>query len=178
MQAVLGLVVVAAFVGMPGVLSEPPIEVAAAEPVVAASVDTGTACWESDDENGEGSDGLSALIMRAILQCGPELGLAEGQTRRLASIADGFLRETVDRQAQLRMMQLALVELLRPHPSDPGRPVDLAAAEQMIREIARVGADQDLALVRTIEQLKAVLTPEQRGSLATLLVVKPSPRTL
>lgn len=178
MRAVLPVVLVAAFIGAPGTRSEPPIDVATGETVVAASPPTDVVCWEEDDEDQEGTDSFNALVMRAILQCGPELGLAEEQTLRLAAIADAFLQETVDRQAQLQMMQVALMDLVRPNRADPARPVDLAAAEHVIREIARIGTEQDLALLRTIEHLKAVLTSDQRAALATLLTAKPSPPTL
>ena len=40
-------------------------------------------CWAGEDPVSEDSDDtMTALVMRAILQCGPELGLSEVQTRR------------------------------------------------------------------------------------------------
>jgi len=39
-------------------------------------------------------------------------------------------RESRVRQSALLVAQLALVDLLRPDPDDPGRPADVAAAER------------------------------------------------
>jgi hypothetical protein len=127
-------------------------------------------CWTSGDEEDRDADALNTIVMRAILQCGYELGLSEGQMDRLEAVADAFVRETAGRQARLGMMQLDLLAGLRPDPTDPAKPADIEAAELKIREIARITVEQDMALLRAIEALKAVLTAEQRVTLAGLLV--------
>ena len=127
-------------------------------------------CWASDDDEGRDADVLNAIVMRAILQCGNELGLSEGQMARLEAVTDDFMRETAGRQARLGMIQLDLLAVLRPDPADPAKPADIEAAELKIREIARITVEQDMALLRAIEALKAVLTAEQRVTLAGLLV--------
>jgi hypothetical protein len=111
--------------------------------------------------------------MLARVGLGYELGLSEAQVDRLEAVADAFVRETAGRQSRLGMMQLDLLAVLRPDPADPARPADLEAAERKIREIARITVEQDMALLRAIEALKAVLTAEQRVTLARLLVASP-----
>jgi hypothetical protein len=135
-----------------------------------ASMSTDGACWETaDDDAADPTDVMATLVMRAILQCGPELGLSVTQTRRVHELTDRFMRESAERQTRLALMQFDLLAMLRPHPRDPARPVDVKVAETKIREIARLRAEQDVALVRAIEAIKAVLTAGQRGALATLL---------
>ena len=54
---------------------------------------------------------------------------------------------------------------------------DLAQVEAKLREIERLRLDLRLARIRTIEQGKAQLTPEQRAKLRSLLADPPYPRT-
>jgi hypothetical protein len=143
--------------------------------VPARSAPSVTECGATHDDAGDGSDPPTAVVMRAILQCGDELGLSEAQTARLEEVADTFVRETIGRQQRLSMMQLDLLALLRPDPVDPAKPADLAAAERKIREIGRVTVEQDVAFVRAVEAVKAVLTSVQRATLATLLIAPPPP---
>jgi hypothetical protein len=122
-------------------------------------------CWEPDDQP---VDPVSR-VLRAIMECHEELGLSDAQVDRLDSLADEFVRETTGRQAALLATQLALVDLMRPDPRDPAGPADVVAVEARIREIARLQADQDIALLRVIEASKSVLDPAQRGRLPGLM---------
>ena len=123
-------------------------------------------CWAAAE--GEAEDVMSP-VLRAIEECDDELGISAAQGDRLEALAEAFMRDTLGRRTRLLDAQLALVELLRPDPRDPGRPVDVGAAEARIHEIAALGAAQDVALLHVVEASKAVLTPEQRHRLATLL---------
>jgi hypothetical protein len=162
--------VAAGLLGSAGPVPEPLDVVWPTAVAVVHTPSSANVCWTSDDEEDRDADALNTIVMRAILQCGYELGLSEGQMDRLEAVADAFVRETAGRQARLGMMQLDLLAVLRPDPADPARPADLEAAERKIREIARITVEQDMALLRAIEALKAVLTAEQRVTLARLLV--------
>jgi hypothetical protein len=122
-------------------------------------------CWEPDDQP---ADPVSPLL-RAIMDCHEELGLSEAQLDRLDDLANEFFRSTSGRQRALVSAQLALVDIMRADPRDPARPADVVAAEARIREIARLQAEQDLALLRVIEASKSVLDRAQRGRLAGLM---------
>ena len=80
-----------------------------------------------------------------------------------------FARQQIRRRADLEVAALELAVLLEPDPNDPARPADAAAAEVKIRDIARIAADGEVARMRAIESLKAVLTAEQRTKLATIM---------
>ena len=132
-------------------------------PVRLAQISEG--CWEPDDQP---ADPMSP-VMRAIMDCHEELELSDAQVDRLDELADGFFRETMGRKQSLLSAQLALVDILRPNPRDPGGPADVVAAEARIREIARLQLEQDMALLRVIEATKAVLSADQRARLAALM---------
>jgi hypothetical protein len=176
MTSLRSLVVAFVVAGLLGSADAVPEPLDLVRPTAVAIVHTqpgADACWTSDDDEDRDADALNTIVMRAILQCGYELGLSEGQMDRLEAVADAFMRETAGRQARLGMMQLDLLAVLRPDPADPARPADIEAAERKIREIARITVEQDMALLRAIEALKVVLTAEQRVTLARLLVASP-----
>lgn len=92
-----------------------------------------------------------------------DLGLTPEQVSRLEALRHEFAREAVRREAEIRVVELELAELL-------GRdPLDLGLVEPKIREAARLRAELRIARLRTLEQGKAVLTPEQRARLGALL---------
>src|SRR5581483_6942600 len=92
-----------------------------------------------------------------------ELALTPDQVTRLEALRGDFTRDAIRRDADIRIAELDLATLLRQEPVD----VEKAAAK--IRELAQLRADLRIARIRTIEQGKAVLTPEQRPRLETLV---------
>jgi hypothetical protein len=116
----------------------------------------------------DGTIQLSA-VMRVILFCQDALALSAAQRDRLDTLNDAFVQDVVRREARRDLLEGALAALLRPDPDDPGRPVDIEAAEAKIRELERIAADQDIAALRAVEGSKALLTASQRATLATLL---------
>jgi Spy/CpxP family protein refolding chaperone len=92
-----------------------------------------------------------------------DLGLTDEQVSRLEQLRNSFARESIRREADIRVAELDLAEVLSQEP------LDLPQAEAKIREAARLRTDLRIARLRTIEQGKAVLTPEQRVKLASLL---------
>lgn len=116
-------------------------------------------------------DGLIQLsaVMRVITFCQDALALSEAQRARLDTLNEAFVQDVMRREARRDLLEGALAVLLRPDPDDPGRPVDIEAAEAKIRELERIAADQDIAALRAVEASKAVLTAAQRATLAALL---------
>jgi hypothetical protein len=110
-----------------------------------------------------------AAVMQIIAFCQDALALSDGQRHQLSALSNEYVDGVARRDAERRLLQDALAALLRPDPSDPGRPVDIYAAEVRIREIERLSAEADIAALRAVEMSKAVLTPTQREVLAILL---------
>jgi Spy/CpxP family protein refolding chaperone len=108
-------------------------------------------------------------IISLALKYRQELGLSPAQVEALDSLRTDFQRDAIKRGADIRVAELDLRVLVRTDPADLGKQVDLGKAEAKVREIERLRAEQRLARIRTIEQGKAQLTPEQRTKLGALL---------
>lgn len=102
-------------------------------------------------------------LISIILSHRQELALSAPQVQELERLRDNFQKQAIRQDAALRVAEMDLTTLVNMDA------VDVGAAEAKVREIERLRADLRVARIRTIEQGKAVLTPEQRGKLATLL---------
>jgi Spy/CpxP family protein refolding chaperone len=102
----------------------------------------------------------------ALRRAEPGLGEPGEALERLRS---DFQREAIKREADLRVAEVDVTALLARDQ------VDLAAVEAKVRAIERLRADLRLARIRTIEQGRAQLTPEQREKLRALVAEPRSP---
>ena len=102
-------------------------------------------------------------LITMMLHHRAELGLTADQVGRLETLRADFTREAIRRGADIRIAELDLATLLEQDP------VDLAKVEAKVRESAQLRADLRLARLRTVEQGKALLTPEQRTRLQAML---------
>lgn len=102
-------------------------------------------------------------LITLMLRYKDELGLSLDQVQSLERLRADFQREAIRRDAELRIAETDLATLLERDP------VDLGQVEPKLREVERLRADLRLARIRTIEQGKAQLTPDQRQKLRTLL---------
>jgi len=102
-------------------------------------------------------------LISIMLRHRDELGLSAGQIQGLEKLRADFQQEATRYDAALRTAESDLVSLLNTDPADLGR------VEAKVREIERLRADLRIARIRTIEQGKAQLSPDQRSKLRTLL---------
>jgi Spy/CpxP family protein refolding chaperone len=102
-------------------------------------------------------------LITIMLHHRTELGLSADQVSRLETLRSDFAREAIRRDADIRIAELDLAALLEQDPAD------LAKVETKVREAAQLRADLRMARLRAVEQGKAVLTPEQRTRLQTML---------
>jgi Spy/CpxP family protein refolding chaperone len=109
-------------------------------------------------------------LITFILDHREQLALTPEQATRLETLRQEFTRETIRRDADLRIAEMDLAALLEQTPAD------LAKAEAKIRELEKLRADLRIARVRALEQGRAVLTPEQRTKLQALLGPGRAPR--
>lgn len=98
-----------------------------------------------------------------------ELALTPAQVDGLRKLGTDARRDAIKRRADRRLAEVDLRTLLTPDAADPNKPVDLAKAEAKVREIERLRGDERIARLRSLEQSRQVLTPEQREKLRTLL---------
>jgi Spy/CpxP family protein refolding chaperone len=107
-------------------------------------------------------------LISFMLEHREQLALTPEQAARLETLRQEFTRESIRRDADLRIAEMDLAALL------DQAPLDLAKVEAKVRELERLRADLRIARIRTIEQGRTLLTPEQRAKLQSLL--GPSPR--
>ncbi len=109
-------------------------------------------------------------LISFMLEHRTELALTPEQVRRLEALRQEFAREAIRREADIRVAEMDLAALLAEDPPD------LPRAEAKIRELAQLRAEYRIARLRTIEQGRALLTPEQRARLQGLLGMPPGRR--
>jgi Spy/CpxP family protein refolding chaperone len=102
-------------------------------------------------------------LITIMLHHRSELGLSPEQVSRLEELRAEFNREAIRRDADIRIVELDLAKLLEQEAPD------LAKVEAKVREAAQLRADLRIARLRAVEQGKAVLMPEQRTRLQTML---------
>ena len=98
-----------------------------------------------------------------------ELALTPQQLESFQKLATDYRRDSIKRRADVQLARVDLGTMLRPDPANPGKAVDMTQAEAKIREIERARGDMMLSRLRAMEQGKALLTPEQRAKLVTLM---------
>ena len=115
------------------------------------------------DHFGRGESPAERPLITLMLNWRQELALSPAQVQSLERLRSDFQREATRRNADLRAAETALGTMLQ------AESVDLAGVETKLREVERQRADLRLARIKTIEQGKAQLTPEQRAKLSTLM---------
>jgi Spy/CpxP family protein refolding chaperone len=108
-------------------------------------------------------------LISFMLEHRHELALTPEQASRLEGLRQDFTREAIRRDAEIRIAEMDLAALLH------AQPLDLPRVEAKIREVARLQAELRIERIRTIEQGRAALTPEQRTRLQQLLGGPPPP---
>jgi hypothetical protein len=91
------------------------------------------------------------------------LGLSPEQVQSLETLRADFERQAIRQEADIRIGEIDLGTLLK------GNVVDMAQVEAKLGEVERSRVELRLARIRTIEEGKAVLSPEQREKLEALL---------
>lgn len=97
-----------------------------------------------------------------MLQHNEGLELSAQQIKELKKLRSRFERESIRREADIKVAKMELNELLE------GDSIDLEKAEGKVREVERLRADQKLSRIRTVEDAKALLHADQRKKLAVL----------
>lgn len=92
-----------------------------------------------------------------------QLALTPEQVTRLDALRTDFARESIRREADIRVAELDLQTLLA------AERLDMPKVEAKIRELATRRAELRIERLRTIEQGRAVLSSEQRTKLQAML---------
>jgi len=97
-----------------------------------------------------------------MLQHKDGLELSPQQIKELKKLRSRFERESIRRDADIKVAKMELNELTE------GDAIDLEKTEEKVREVERLRADQKLSRIHTIEDAKNVLRLDQRKKLAVL----------
>jgi len=107
-------------------------------------------------------NGAERPLISLMLRNREELQLTPEQIQRLEALRSDFRKGAVKRSADLQAAELELKELLR------GDPVDMVKIESQVKRIEALRGEQRLSRIKTIEEGKALLIPEQRKQLGSL----------
>ena len=108
-------------------------------------------------------------LARVALRYQKDLGLSTTQVQSLRKLTVDARRDAIKREADLKLARVDLGTLMMPDPADPNRARDMSRIEAKVRDIEKLRADGKIAQIRTMEQSRQVLTPEQREKLRSLL---------
>src|SRR6266540_4799751 len=89
----------------------------------------------------------------------PELALSEGQEKQLKDILYQVAKASIKQQADVRVAELELQQLL------DADPVEIGKVEGKLKDIEGLRTAHRLNLIKAHEQAKSILTPEQRQKL-------------
>jgi Spy/CpxP family protein refolding chaperone len=87
------------------------------------------------------------------------LNLDDRQKEALREIENNTLKELIERRADEQIVEIELRELLE------NETIDLKAVEAKLEQIAIIKSRTQLLVIKSTEQMKAKLTPEQRDKL-------------
>ena len=171
---ILGTLLVLLALAPPAASSEPGPAIPAAHEELAGAIDELSgqlhglgSRWREHFTHGRpfmhGNPGAERPLITLLLRHHDELGLSTDQVQSLERLRTDFQREAIRRGADVRVAEVELTTLLN------ADPVDLGQVETKLREIERLRTDLRLARIRTIEQGKAQLSPDQRAKLRSLL---------
>ena len=95
------------------------------------------------------------------------LSLSPEQVKKLEQLRDNFQRQSIRNEADARIVELDIAQLL----DSPN--VDMGKVEGKIHEAEKLRADLRIARLRAIEQAKAVLNVEQRKKFREAIEARP-----
>ena len=98
-----------------------------------------------------------------IIRNREKLDLSSEQVKDLERLRNDFEKESIRKEAAIRVAKLELREFL------DAQPVDMTKVEAKVREIERLRADLRFARIRTVQKAKEQLSVEQRQKLEELL---------
>lgn len=107
-------------------------------------------------------DAAERPLISLMLQHREALDLSPEQVQKLETLRSDFRKGAIKRSADLQVAELELEELQRKEP------VDLAKVEAQLKRVEALRTEKRLSRIKTIEEGKALLSPEQRKKLDTL----------
>lgn len=98
------------------------------------------------------------------------LGLDEKQREAVKSIKSKEMKEMIKKRADKQIAKVELKEILAKDP------VDMRAVEAKLKQIETIKTDMHLSHIRTMEEVKALLTPVQKKKMKEMIEMGPMGR--
>lgn len=98
-------------------------------------------------------------VMRMVM----ELGLNEKQKEATVQIIDGTAKDLIKKSSDLLIAKMELEGILHKDP------VDINAAASKLKQIEAMKTDMFLAHLKAFEEIKSMLTPEQKSELKKMM---------
>jgi Spy/CpxP family protein refolding chaperone len=95
------------------------------------------------------------------------LGLDEKQKEAVNAIRSRVMKEMIKKRADKQIAKLELKDILGKDP------VDMKAVEAKLKQIEAIGTDMHLSHIKTMEEVKATLTPEQKKKMKEMIDMGP-----
>jgi Spy/CpxP family protein refolding chaperone len=111
------------------------------------------------DRGKEGHFRHKGEAMRLLMK----LDLNDSQKAAIREIRDSTAKEVIKKKAEAKIAKIELRELLRKDP------VDMRAVESQLRKIGDIKISMVLDRIRSREEIKSKLTPEQREKFKELM---------
>ena len=94
-------------------------------------------------------------LISEMLSVREQLGLSPAQVEKLRGLRSGFEKDAIKKQAEVRVAEVDLSDLLAANPTD------LAKIEAQVMKIASLRGSLRFARIKTLEEGRAVLSQEQ-----------------
>jgi Spy/CpxP family protein refolding chaperone len=110
--------------------------------------------------------GMKGMFMKPwkMMMVAKELGLSDDQMGRIRDIFTNTLKQKVKIECDIKLRKIDLRTLLMQDE------VNMQEVEQKIREIANLKADKKIVWIRAMQDMRNVLTPDQREGLKTMMM--------
>jgi len=95
------------------------------------------------------------------------LGLDEKQKEAVRAIKSRAMKEMIKRRADKQIAKLELKDILGKDP------VDMRAVEAKLKEIEAIETDMHLSHIKSMEEVKALLTPDQKKKMKEMIEMGP-----
>jgi Spy/CpxP family protein refolding chaperone len=117
--------------------------------------------------SGMGQGGRMMEAEHHLMMCLAGLNLDDQQKKGIDDIKSRIMKETIRRMADIRVAQIELRDLLKQDP------MDMKAVEAKVKQIGMMQIDLRLSHIKALEDLKKILTPEQRKKFMEKLMAGP-----
>lgn len=99
-----------------------------------------------------------------LMMIGEKLGLSEDQKNRMREIMTSSKKKKIGLKCQIETIKVDLMSMIWQEQ------MNMQEIEQKVREIANLKADKKIAWIQAMNDMKNVLTPEQRQKMKEMMM--------